>query len=194
MRVGHIELLLTTWVNASRPRPDGDEEAVALDGETVRGAAKASHKGPHLLSCCTHQSQETLLPVRVSAKTNEIPVAKLLLPYLPLHPRLYTADARPTHAAFMEVVRVCSGSSVLTVKANHPTLYADLATYFSDPKTLIAPFERDCTIDRRRGRVETRTIEVSCGMNEYLAPTWPLVRKAGSFDANRHGAQNRQDH
>src|SRR5207245_1050687 len=43
--------------------------------------------------------------------------------------------------------------------------------------TLIAPFERDCTIDRRRGRVETRTIEVSCGMNDYLAPTWPLLRQ-----------------
>ena len=48
---------------------------------------------------------------------------------------------------------------------------------FNDSGTLIAPFERDCTIDRRRGRVETRTIEVSCGMNNYLAPTWPLVRQ-----------------
>jgi predicted transposase YbfD/YdcC len=140
-------------------------------------AGQASHqqKGPHLLSVCTHKSQETLLQVRVSAKTNEIPIAKTLLPCLPLRPRVYTADALHTHAAFMEVVGTCSGSSVLTVKANQPTLYDDLATYFSDPGTVIAPFERDCTIDRRRGRVETRTIEVSCGMNDYLAPTWPLV-------------------
>ncbi len=173
LSVGHIELVLATWVNASRPRDD--EEAVALDGKTVRGAAKGSQKGPHLLSFCTHQSQETLLQVRVPAKTNEIPIAKTLLPSLPWHPRVYTADARPTHAAFMEVVRVCSGSSVLTVKANQPALYADLTTSFSDAGTVMAPFERDCTVDRRRGRVETRTIEVSCGMNDYLAPTWPLV-------------------
>jgi predicted transposase YbfD/YdcC len=175
LSAGQIELVLATWVNASRPHDD--EEAVALDGKTVRGAASHQQKGPHLLSVCTHQSQETLLQVRVSAKTNEIPIAKTLLPCLPLCPRVYTADALHTHAAFMEVVGTCSGSSVLTVKANQPTLYADLAAYFSDPGTLIAPFERDCTIDRRRGRVETRTIEVSCGMNDYLAPTWPLVRQ-----------------
>ncbi len=175
LSAGHIEVVLATWVQASRP--DDDEEAVALDGKTVRGAATDKQKGPHLLSFCTHQSQETLLQVRVPAKTNEIPVAKTLLPSFPLCPRVYTADALHTHAAFMEVVRVCSGCSVLTVKANQPTLYADLATYFNDPGTLMAPFERDCTIDRRRGRVETRTIEVSCGMNDYLAPTWPLVRQ-----------------
>lgn len=170
-----MELVLATWVKASRPSED--EEAVALDGKTVRGAATAKHKGPHLLSFFTHQSQETLLQVRVPAKTTEIPIATLLLPCLRLHPRVYTADALHTHAPFMEVVRDCSASSVLTVKANQPTLYADLATYFSDPQTLLAPFERDCTVDRRRGRIETRTIEVSAGMNTYLAPTWPLVRQ-----------------
>ena len=175
LSAGHMELVLATWVKASRP--SDDEEAVALDGKTVRGAATAKHKGPHLLSFFTHQSQETLLQVRVPAKTNEIPIAKMLLPCLRLHPRVYTADALHTHAPFMEVVRDCSGSSVLTVKANQPTLYADLATYFSDPQTVIAPFERDCTVDRRRGRIETRTIEVSAGMNTYLAPTWPLVRQ-----------------
>jgi len=175
LSVGHIELVLAAWINASRP--DGDAEAVALDGKTVRGGATSDHKGPHLLSFYTHQSQETLLQVRVSEKTNEIPIAQAVLPCLPLRSRVYTADALHTHAAFMEVVQVCSGASVLTVKGNQPTLYADLATYFSDPDTVIVPYEQECSVDRRRGRVETRTIEVSCGMNDYLAPTWPLVRQ-----------------
>src|SRR5213592_2828782 len=78
LSAGHIELVLATWVKASRP--SDDEEAVALDGKTVRGAATTKHKGPHLLSFSTHQSQETLLQVRVPAKTNEIPIAKMLLP------------------------------------------------------------------------------------------------------------------
>src|SRR6266567_3186636 len=104
LSVDHIEFVLATWVNTSRPRDD--EEAVALDGKTVRGAATDKQKDPHLLSFCTHQSQETLLQGRVPAKTNEIPVAKMLLPSLPLCPRVYTADALHTHAAFMEVVTV----------------------------------------------------------------------------------------
>jgi hypothetical protein len=115
--------------------------------------------------------------VRVSEKTNEIPIAKAVLPCLPRHPRVYTADALHTHAAFMEVAHAHSGASLLTVKGNQPTLFADLATYFSDPDTVIASYEQDCTVDRHRGRIETRTIEVSCGMNDYLAPMWPLVRQ-----------------
>ena len=75
----------------------------------------------------------------------------------------------------MQVVHAHSGASVLTVKGNQPNLYADLATYFSDPDTVIAPFEQDRTVDRHRGRTEIRSIQVSCGMNDYLAPNWPLV-------------------
>ncbi|TMC94340.1 MAG: ISAs1 family transposase [Chloroflexi bacterium] len=188
---GHIELALAAWVNATRP--PSDEEAVALDGKAVRGAAQASHKAPQRLSFCTHTSQETLLQVRVSEKTNEIPIAKALLPCEPRRPRVYTADARPTHADFMEVVHTCSGASMLTVKGNQPTLYADLDTSFSDPDTVIAPSEQDVTVDRHRGRTETRTIQVSCGMNDYLASRWPLVREARSLEADRDRAQNRQD-
>ncbi len=175
LSVEHIELVLAAWVQASRPAQD--EEAVALDGKAVRGAGSSEHKAPHLLSFYTHQSQETLLQVRVSEKTNEIPIAKAVLPCLPKRPRVYTADALHTHAAFMKVAHAHSGASLLTVKGNQPTLFADLATYFSDPDTVIARYEQDCTVDRHRGRIETRTIEVSCGMNDYLAPMWPLVRQ-----------------
>jgi len=82
---------------------------------------------------------------------------------------------------------------MLTVKGNQPTLYADLDTSFSDPDTVIAPSEQDVTVDRHRGRTETRTIQVSCGMNDYLASRWPLVREARSLEADRDRAQNRQD-
>jgi hypothetical protein len=95
LSVGHIEVVLAAWVQASRP--DTDEEAVALDGKAVRGAATAEHKAPHLLAFSTHESQETLLQVRVSEKINEIPIAKEVLPCLPLRPRVSTADALHTH-------------------------------------------------------------------------------------------------
>jgi hypothetical protein len=175
LSVGHIELVLAAWVQVGRP--EQDEEAVALDGKVVRGAACAEHKAPHLLSVYTHDSQDKLLQVRVSEKTNEIPIAKAVLPCLPKRPRVYTADALHTHADFMEVAHAHLGATVLTVKGNQPTLYTDLEIYFSDPDTIIAPYEQDYTVDRHRGRTETRTIQVSCGMNDYLAPTWPLVRQ-----------------
>src|SRR5438105_1033089 len=103
-----------------------------LSGKRVCGAATAEQKAPHLLSFCTHQSQEILLQARVQEKTNEIPIAQQLLPCLPVSGRVYTADARPTQVDFVALVRALQGDVVLTVKMNQPTLYDDLATSFAD--------------------------------------------------------------
>jgi len=116
--------------------------------------------------------------VRVAEKTNEIPVAKQVLPSLPIWQRVCTADALHTHAAFIRLMHELHAATVLTVKGNQPTLYADLATYFSDP---LARYLQAETVDRRRGRLEVRTIKVSTEMNAYLAPTWPGVAQVAQL-------------
>jgi predicted transposase YbfD/YdcC len=174
-----IEAVLAAWVRSSRPHMD--EEAVALDGKTLRGAGTDQRPAPHFLAFCTHESQETLLQVRVSEKTNEIPIAKDVLPCLPNTPRVYTADALHTHADFMQVVHDQHGFSLLTVKGNQPTLFADLRLYFTDPLTSFLPHEQDCTIDRRRGRTEERSILVTTALNDYLRPSWPLVQQVAQL-------------
>ncbi len=118
----------------------------------------------------THQSQETFFQVRVDAKTNEIPVAKEVLPTLPIRQRVCTADALHTHAEFLCLMHDLQAETILTVKGNQPTLYADLQTYFADPDAYYLQAE---TVDRRRGRTEVRLIKVSSEMNSYLAATWP---------------------
>ena len=77
MDAEQVEAALSAWVQATRP-PD-DTEAVAVDGKTVRGAGTDELAAPHLLAFCTHEThetQETLLQVRVNDKTNEIPVTQ----------------------------------------------------------------------------------------------------------------------
>jgi len=122
----HLEWALADWVRATLVATDDDP--IALDGKTVRGASAAGHTAPHLLSFCTHQSQESLLQVVVSEKTNEIPVAQALLPCLPLAGRVCTADAMHTQTDFLQRVDALGGKAVLTVKKNQPTLSADLTT------------------------------------------------------------------
>lgn len=126
----------------------------------------------------THHSQETLFQVRVDEKTNEIPVAKAVLPTLPLANRVCTADALHTHAEFVRVIHELHAETVLTVKGNQPTLYADLATYFADP---LAQSQQAETIDRHRGRCEVRTIRVSTEMNAYLRATWPFIQQVAEL-------------
>jgi predicted transposase YbfD/YdcC len=171
-----LEHVLATWIQATLlAQPD---DAIALDGKCVRGARTAEQEAPHLLSFCTHRSQETLLQVAVSEKTNEIPVAKSVLSRLPLAGRVCTADALHTHPPLMHALHDLHAFSVLTVKGNQPTLFADLHTYFADPSACFAQAE---TWDRRRGRVEHRCIRVSGEMNTYLAPTWPHIKQVAEL-------------
>jgi predicted transposase YbfD/YdcC len=166
-----VEYVLADWIRSTLQAEADDP--IALDGKTVRGARTAEENAPHLLSFRTHQSQETLLQVAVSEKTNEIPIAQALLPCLPVAGRVITADALHTQKAFMLVVDALKGKSVLTVKNNQPALYADLALYFADPH---ASFEQFSTLDRHRGRIEERCIRVSSEMNAYLLD-WPLIQQ-----------------
>ncbi|HLH61356.1 MAG TPA: ISAs1 family transposase [Ktedonobacteraceae bacterium] len=165
-----LEEVLGRWIQATLHAVA--DEPIALDGKTVRGARTDEQAAPHLLSFCTHESQETLFQVRVSEKTNEIPVAKAVLPTLPVAGRVVTCDALHTHADLMQITHDHQGKSVFTVKGNQPTLYDNLATYFADPQAVCQQAE---TWDRRRGRVEHRVMRVSTEMNGYLAPEWPLV-------------------
>lgn len=162
-----IEWVLARWVRATLIAVE--EDAIALDGKTLRGAASREQVAPHLLAFSTHASQETLLQVRVSEKTNEIPVAQALLPCLALPGRVYTADALHTQRAFTQTVVDLRGYYLLSVKENQPTLYTDLQTYFNDPE---ACYEQVQTIDRHKGRLEVRQIRVTTSMNAYL-DCWP---------------------
>lgn len=170
-----IEWVLADWIRSTLEAQADDP--IALDGKTVRGARTEKQGAPHLLSFRTHQSQETLLQVAVSEKTNEIPVAQALLPCLPLAGRVCTADALHTQKEFMQCVAALGGKTVLTVKNNQPTLYADLATYFADPH---ASCLADTTLDFQRGRIEKRDIRVSTEMNGYLKE-WPLVEQVAEL-------------
>lgn len=171
-----LERVLGRWVQATCTAPK--DEPLALDGKTLRGARSGTQVAPHLLSFVTHQSQETFLQVAVSEKTNEIPVAKTLLPTLPIQSRVCTADALHTHADFIRLIHDLQAETILTVKGNQPTLYADLATYFADP---LARYQQAETLDRHRGRVEVRTIKVSREMNSYLAASWPFVQQVAEL-------------
>jgi predicted transposase YbfD/YdcC len=170
LSVEHLEWALAAWVRATRPRED--REPVASDGKTVRGAGTDEQAAPHLLAFCTPQSQETLLQAPVGEKTNEIPVAQALVPYLSWDGRVCTADALHTQTAFVRRVRAAGGHVVLTVKDHQPTLAANRALLFADPLTPLTEAE---TLDCHRGRRERRHLRVSSDLAAYLATDSPWL-------------------
>jgi predicted transposase YbfD/YdcC len=171
-----LERVIAAWVQASLHAEPA--EAIALDGKALRGVATAEQEAPYLLAFCTHQSHETLLQASIDEKTNEIPVAKALLPSLPLAGRVCTADALHTHAALMNLLHELQADGLFVVKDNEPTLRADLQTYFADP---LATYVQTSTTDRHRGRLEVRQIKVSTELNAYLSVRWPYVRQVAEL-------------
>lgn len=94
-----------------------EQEAVAVDGKTVRGAGK------HLFSAFLHSAQAVIGQRLVDEKTNEIPCLPELLKEIPLEGKIVTADALHTqHATARHLVQDRGAEFVFTVKDNQPTL------------------------------------------------------------------------
>jgi hypothetical protein len=104
------------------------DDAVAVDGKTLRGAVREDGTQVHLLSAFLQGQGVTIAQREIPAKTNEIPEIKPLLAPLNLRARVVTADALHTQresARFL--VEDKQAHYLFTVKENQPTLYADLS-------------------------------------------------------------------
>lgn len=164
-----LEGVLAAWMSHDLD----DNEPLALDGKTVRGSSTAGGNPIHLLSVSTHHSGQTLLQVEVGDKTNEIPMAREVLPALPLEHRVCTADALHTHRDLCQLILDQGGDYLLPVKENEPLTHQALVWYFDDP----GPADRSAqTRERTRGRIETRQIRVTSELTDYLAH-WPGIRQ-----------------
>jgi hypothetical protein len=131
-----LEAALGAWaeeVLASLPVAPGEDEAVALDGKTLRGSRRQGALEVHPLSALSHRLGLTLGQRAVGDKTNEITVAVPLPRGLVLEGRVFTMDALLTQRAIAEAIIDQGGDDVLVVKDNQPQLLADVQTVFRDP-------------------------------------------------------------
>jgi DDE_Tnp_1-associated/Transposase DDE domain len=112
-----LESKLATWaqsVLSALPPAEGEAEALAIDGKTLRGSAKAQAKhaqhrptqhsreevpGMHLLSAFSHRLGLTLAQRAVKTKSNEITAVQEVLRGLVLEGRIVTVDALLTQRA-----------------------------------------------------------------------------------------------
>jgi predicted transposase YbfD/YdcC len=160
------EGLLTGWVP-----PEGTEDAVAIDGKTLRGSQKQGAPGVHLLSALAPRLGLTLAQQAVADKTNEIPVALELLRHVVLEGRVVTMDALRTQRQIAQQILDAGGDYVMVVKDNQPQLLEDMQTVFTLPP--IAGEQRATaeTLALGHGRMEQRTLQTSTVLVGYS--NWP---------------------
>jgi|SRR5215475_13087195 predicted transposase YbfD/YdcC len=152
----------TNWVRETWP---DRSELVAIDGKTSRRSHdRAADKAPlHLVSAFATASRIVLGQEAVADNTNEITTIPLLLDRLAsndgLKGALVSIDAVATNSAIATAIRAAQADYLLAVKANQPTLRADIERFFADA----APASLDTTsdVDKGHGRIEQRTVTVA---------------------------------
>jgi predicted transposase YbfD/YdcC len=161
-----LQAVLTDWLHCRRPTPAPTEphqprarRVVAIDGKVLRGARLPDGRQVHLLSAYDTSAGIVLAQVEVAVKSNEIPAFTPLVEQVAarlggLHDVVFVADALHAQVAHARDVAVLGGHLYVTVKANQPTLFAQL-------KGL--PWAQVPIGDTRRdtghGRRETRTVK-----------------------------------
>jgi predicted transposase YbfD/YdcC len=149
-----VDAAVGAWL-ADRLRPLRHRRVLAVDGKRLRGSARDGHQ-VHLLAALDHHDGAVLAQRQVDGAPGEVPAFQPLLAGLDLAGVVVTADALHTqrdHASFL----VGRGADyLLVVKANQPTLHAQLAGL---PWRQIPVMDR--TRDHGHGRIEVRTLKVA---------------------------------
>ena len=109
-------------------------------------------------------------------KTNEIGAASAFLLTLALEGRIVTADALLTQREIARTILDGGGDYLLVVKANQPTLHADIAASFAPAADDTGRVGSATTVDQHGERVECRTLTASTALVGYS--DWPGLRQA----------------
>jgi predicted transposase YbfD/YdcC len=151
----------TAWVREAWPdRP----EFVAIDGKTSRRSHdRAAAVGPiHLVSAFASTSRLVLGQEAVADKSNELTAIPALLERLAerdgLKGALVSIDAMATNASIADAIKAAGADYLLAVKANQPTLRAEVEAAFAAAPS--GTLETDTDLDKGHGRLERRVVSL----------------------------------
>jgi len=106
---------------------EGKLTGVAIDGKVLRGSHDGDRKPIQLLSAIVQKQGVVIGQRSIASKTNEIPVARVLLKSLPLEDVVVTGDAMHTQKKTASyLVKKKKADYLFTVKDNQPTLKNDI--------------------------------------------------------------------
>ncbi len=185
-----LEAKLGTWadeVMTSVPAADtAPEEAMAVDGKTLRGSKKQGAPGTHLVSVVGHRLGLTLTQQAVDAKTNEIKAIETVLEQIVLTGRILTMEALLTQRQVAQTIVDNGGDYVMIVKNNQPQLRADIELVFAlPPWGDHQPSTR--TVEGGHGRIESRNLTTSEALVGYS--DWPGLAQV--FEVGRQGIEKK---
>jgi predicted transposase YbfD/YdcC len=174
-----LQAVLLPWLGERRGLPG---EWIQVDGKTLRRTRcqRQKLKALHVVSAWAGQPGLTLGQVAVDAKANEITAIPQLLELLDLQDKIVTIDAMGCQKAIAQAIVEGGGDYILAVKANQPTVHADIQEAFAQaPVPKLRSSRVATTFEKGHGRYEQRTGQV-LPAREYLSAAqsalWAGVR------------------
>lgn len=133
----------------------GSRRVVAVDGKALRGSRSRDAPARHVMAALDQSTGVVLASTDVDGKTNEITRLRPLLDQIgDLRETVVTLDALHCQREHVTYLAQRGAHWILTVKANQPTLHAQLAAL---PWRAVPQATRDT--DRGHGRREIRTLK-----------------------------------
>jgi predicted transposase YbfD/YdcC len=158
---------------------------VRLDGKAVRGAEDADGNQVRLLAALVGPDAASSVvagQAEVGKKTNEVPMAVVVLGQIDLEGKVVTADALPTVKATANHIHEHGGEFVLPVKENRRALFNALDAL---PWGQV-PIAHTAT-DKGHGRITTRTIQVLAAPEDLPFPHVSQVFLIERYVTGLHG-------
>jgi predicted transposase YbfD/YdcC len=159
---GLFSAAFTGWVRETWPdRPD----LVAIDGKTSRRSHdRTVDRAPlHLVSAFATTSRLVIGQEAVAPGANEITTIPALIERLAandgLKGALVSIDAIATNSTIATAIRDAHADYLLAVKANQPTLRAEIESFFAHAPA--ASLESTVDVDKGHGRIEQRSVTVA---------------------------------
>jgi predicted transposase YbfD/YdcC len=159
------------WVKAAWPQHHG---LIAIDGKISRGSCENGRlqDALHLVTAFATTSGLILAQEEVPDKANECRVIPILLERLGrdkgLEGAMITIDAIATNKIIAKAVLAQGADWLLPIKANQPSLMADLKYFFAKPIPELIEVHSEW--DKGHGRIEHRQTSVSRHVDWIIGP------------------------
>jgi len=194
-----LDVAVGTWLMslagfttpATAGRDAGEEDCppalmqVRLDGKAIRGAKDADGNQVRLLAALAGPDAAASVvaaQAEVGKKTNEVPMAAVVLDQIDLNNKIVTADALHTVKATANHIHEHGGEFVLPVKENRRALFDALDALPWDQVPVA-----HTAADKGHGRITTRTIQVLPAPEDLPFPHVSQVFLIERYVTDLHG-------
>jgi len=187
-----LEQCFNSWINTLVTQMGG--QVIPIDGKTVRGSydRNQNQSALHLISAWASEQRLVLAQMKVDDKSNEITAIPALLELIDIAGSIITIDAMGTQVEIAQKIIDKKADYILTLKANHPTLFNQVEDFFQTAQQngfSGIDVRYDKRIEKGHHRIEIRevwTIPVTAIPQLYQPKLWPGLKTIVMVHRIRH--------